>query len=129
MKSLTDEIKLTIELMQGDIDDGAHGELQSHLCSLLEMKRELLGELVYTGMPDQIQVWPADADERIDVVGQNDNDGELYWHTNRGVSPDIDPATRVIVEYRNGNHADGCRKDFWWALGESGYSIIRWRLA
>lgn len=43
MKALTKEIKLTIELMQGDIDDGAHGELQSHLYSLLEMKRELLG--------------------------------------------------------------------------------------
>lgn len=39
MKNLTDEIKLTIEMMQGDIDDGAHGELQSHLYSLLEMKR------------------------------------------------------------------------------------------
>lgn len=42
MKNLTDEIKLTIELMQGDIDDGAHGELQSHLYSLLEIKRNEL---------------------------------------------------------------------------------------
>ena len=40
MNELNDEIKLTINLMQGDIDDGAHGELQSHLYSLLEMKRE-----------------------------------------------------------------------------------------
>ena len=39
MKNITDEIKLTIEMMRGDIDDGAHGELQSHLYSLLEMKR------------------------------------------------------------------------------------------
>ena len=30
--------------MQGDIDDGTHSELQSHLYSLLEMKRERLGE-------------------------------------------------------------------------------------
>lgn len=42
MKNLTDEIKLTIELMQGDIDDGAHSELQSHLYSLLEIKRNEL---------------------------------------------------------------------------------------
>ena len=48
MKNLTEEIKLTIEMMQGDIDDGAHGELQSHLYSLLEMKRERLSERVYT---------------------------------------------------------------------------------
>lgn len=39
MNELNEEIKLTINLMQGDIDDGAHGELQSHLYSLLEMKR------------------------------------------------------------------------------------------
>lgn len=42
MKELTEEIKLTINLMQGDIDDGAHSELQSHLYSLLEMKRSVL---------------------------------------------------------------------------------------
>lgn len=40
MKELAEEIKLTINLMQTDIDDGAHRELQSHLYSLLEMKRE-----------------------------------------------------------------------------------------
>lgn len=42
MKELTKEIELTISMMQGDVDDGAHDELQSHLYSLLEMKRELL---------------------------------------------------------------------------------------
>ena len=73
MKEINDEIKLTIELMQADIDEGAHNELQYHLMSLLEMKREMLGECVHTGMPDQKQVWPADADERIDVIGQNGN--------------------------------------------------------
>lgn len=76
MKELNEEIKLTIEMMQGDIDDGAHGELQSHLYSLLEMKRELLGERACTDMTVQIQVWPADAEERIYVIGQNGNDGE-----------------------------------------------------
>ena len=39
MNELNEEIKLTLNLMQTDIDDGAHGELQSHLYSLLEMKR------------------------------------------------------------------------------------------
>lgn len=42
MKELNEEIKLTINLMQGDIDDGAHDELQGHLYSLLEMKRNEL---------------------------------------------------------------------------------------
>ena len=42
MKELTEEIKHTIDMMNSDIDDGAHSELQSHLYSLLEMKRELL---------------------------------------------------------------------------------------
>lgn len=42
MNELNEEIKLTIKLMQPDIDDGAHGELQSHLYSLLEMKRNML---------------------------------------------------------------------------------------
>ena len=46
MKNLTDEIKLTIELMQGDIDDGAHEELQSHLYSLLEMKRNEIQQML-----------------------------------------------------------------------------------
>lgn len=42
MKELNDEIKLTLNLMQADIDDGAHGELQGHLYSLLEIKRNEL---------------------------------------------------------------------------------------
>lgn len=78
MKELNDEIKLTLNLMQADIDEGAHNELQYHLMSMLEMKRKLLGERVYIGMQDKIQVWPADAEKRIDVIGQNGNDGEHY---------------------------------------------------
>ena len=46
MKELNEEIKLTINTMQCDIDDGAHGELQSHLYSLLEMKRNELQQLL-----------------------------------------------------------------------------------
>lgn len=42
MKEINKEIKLTLNLMQGEIDDGAHGELQSHLYSLLEFKRNAL---------------------------------------------------------------------------------------
>lgn len=42
MKELTDEIKLTINLIQADIDVSARSELQSHLYSLLEMKRDVL---------------------------------------------------------------------------------------
>ena len=42
MNELNEEIKLTLNLMQGDIDDGAHNELQWHLYSLLEIKRNEL---------------------------------------------------------------------------------------
>jgi len=42
MKEINEEIKLTIDTMQCDIDDGAHGELQKHLSGLLEMKRNEL---------------------------------------------------------------------------------------
>ena len=42
MQKINEEIKLTINLMQTDIDDGAHDELQGHLYSLLEMKRNEL---------------------------------------------------------------------------------------
>lgn len=42
MKEINDEIKLTLNLMQTDIGDGAHDELQSHLYSLLEIKRNEL---------------------------------------------------------------------------------------
>ena len=39
MKEINEEIKLTLNTMQTDIDEGAHGELQFHLYSLLEIKR------------------------------------------------------------------------------------------
>lgn len=42
MNEINEEIKLTLNLMQGDIDDGAHGEMQKHLMSLLEIKRNEL---------------------------------------------------------------------------------------
>ena len=42
MNELNEEIKLTLNIMQGDIDGGAHNELQSHLYSLLEIKRNEL---------------------------------------------------------------------------------------
>ena len=46
MKDLNDEIVLTINLMKnlirGGGDDGAHSELQTHLYSLLELKRSVL---------------------------------------------------------------------------------------
>lgn len=42
MNELNEEIKLTLNLMQSDIDDGAHSELQNHLYNLLEMKRDVL---------------------------------------------------------------------------------------
>lgn len=44
MKEINDEIKLTLNLMQTDIDEGAHNELQHHLMSLLEIKRNELQE-------------------------------------------------------------------------------------
>ena len=42
MKEIDEEIKQTLNLMQTDIDDGAHDELQGHLYSLLEIKRNEL---------------------------------------------------------------------------------------
>lgn len=42
MKELNDEIKLTLKLMQTDIDDDAHGELWNHLHRLLDIKRNEL---------------------------------------------------------------------------------------
>lgn len=87
MKTLTNEIKLTIELMLGDIDDGAHGALQSHLYSLLEIKRERLSERVCNNIPTHVQgLWVIDADERIDVIGQNGNDGEHYGRTPEAIN-------------------------------------------
>lgn len=46
MKEINEEINLTISLMQTDIDAGAHGELQNHLYSLLEMKRNGLQKIL-----------------------------------------------------------------------------------
>lgn len=42
MQEINEEIKQTLSLMQTDIDDGAHDELQSHLYYLLELKRNEL---------------------------------------------------------------------------------------
>ena len=42
MKEIDEEIKQTLNLMQTEIDDGAHGELHSHLYQLLEIKRNEL---------------------------------------------------------------------------------------
>lgn len=53
MKELNDEIKLTINTMQCDIDDGAHSELQFHLYSLLDMKRDRL--VAKTGLQAEIE--------------------------------------------------------------------------
>ena len=42
MEEINEEIKQTLNLMQADIDDGAHDELQYHLACLLEIKRNEL---------------------------------------------------------------------------------------
>ena len=42
MEEINEEIKLTLNLMQTDIDYEAHSELQCHLASLLEIKRNEL---------------------------------------------------------------------------------------
>lgn len=42
MNEINEEIKQTINAMQCDIDDGAHSEMQYHLKSLLEIKRNEL---------------------------------------------------------------------------------------
>jgi hypothetical protein len=60
MKEINDEIKLTLNLMQTDIDDGAHGELQSHLYSLLEIKRNKIQNrlaLVSNGVDTETDPW------------------------------------------------------------------------
>ena len=53
MKELEEEIKSTIAMMQGDICDGAHSELQNHLYSLLEIKRERL--VAETGLQAELE--------------------------------------------------------------------------
>lgn len=50
---INEEIKLTIALMQDCTDDRAHNVLQSHLYSLLEMKREWL--VTVTGLRSEHQ--------------------------------------------------------------------------
>ena len=52
MKELNEEIKLTLNLMQGDIDDGAHSELQSHLYGLLELQLRLTERSWVVGVVD-----------------------------------------------------------------------------
>ena len=42
MNEINDEVKLTINLMQTDIYEGSLNELQYHLMSLLEIKRNEL---------------------------------------------------------------------------------------
>ena len=42
LSKLREEVKLTLNLMQQDIDDCAHSELQMHLRGLLLLKREVL---------------------------------------------------------------------------------------
>lgn len=53
MNEINYEIKLTLNLMQTDIDDSAHGELQHHLNGLLEMKRVRL--VAKTGLQAEYQ--------------------------------------------------------------------------
>lgn len=42
LSKLGEEVKLTLNLMQQDIDDGAHDELRMHLREVLLLKREVL---------------------------------------------------------------------------------------
>ena len=42
LSKLREEVKETLNLMQQDIDDGAHSELQMHLREVLLLKREVL---------------------------------------------------------------------------------------
>ncbi len=50
---MDEEIKQTINLMQTDIDDGAREELQFHLYSLLDMKRDRL--VTETGLQAELE--------------------------------------------------------------------------
>lgn len=52
MKELSDEIKLTLNIMQTDVSNGAREELQFHLYNLLEMKRNRL----HRNNPDVFEV-------------------------------------------------------------------------
>jgi len=42
LSKLREEVKLTLNLMQQDIDDDAHSELRMHLREVLLLKREVL---------------------------------------------------------------------------------------
>ena len=53
MKELDEEIKSTIAMMQGDICDGAHSELQKHLSGLLEIERKRL--VAETGLQAELE--------------------------------------------------------------------------
>jgi len=70
MNEINEEIKLTINTMQCDIDDGAHGELQNHLYSLLEIKRnELQQRLVERSWVEPVK--PLTTEE---LIGS-----DFYW--------------------------------------------------
>ncbi len=70
MKGIDEEIKLTINTMQCDIDDAAHGELQQHLYGLLEIKRnELQQRLVERSWEDPVK--PLTTEE---LIGS-----DFYW--------------------------------------------------
>jgi len=70
MNELNEEIKLTINTMQCDIDDGAHGELQYHLNGLLEIKRnELQQRLVERAWSEPVK--PLTTEE---LIGS-----DFYW--------------------------------------------------
>lgn len=49
MKELNDEVKLTLNLMQTDIHEGALIELQQHLQKLLDIKRRNLQKTLPVG--------------------------------------------------------------------------------
>jgi hypothetical protein len=75
------------------------------------------------------ELYGEDDEKRMDVVGQNGNDGAHYWHINLGVRPAIPGGTRVMVGYRDGDYDTGEVHHYDWSLGDNDYDIIRWRLA
>lgn len=75
------------------------------------------------------ELYSEEDEKRMDVVGQNGNDGTHYWHINRGVRPALPGGTRVMVGYRDGDYDTGEVHHYDWSLGSNDYDIIRWRLA